>query len=63
MASIMEGVSRYVDSDDYVTERTKLIELACKKTKIPTTREYMNSTNWLLEQLICMGGFTGNNST
>ena len=56
MASIMEGVSRYVDSDDYVTERTKLIELACKKTKIPTTREYMNSTNWLLEQLICMGG-------
>ena len=56
IASIMEGVSNYVDSDDYITERTKLIELACKKTKIPTTREYMNSTNWLLEQLICMGG-------
>ena len=56
IASIMEGVSRYVDSDEYVTERTKLIELACKKTKIPTAREYMNSTNWLLEQLICIGG-------
>ena len=56
ITTIMEGVSRYIDSEDYVTERTKLIELACKKTKIPTTREYMNSTNWLLEQLICMGG-------
>ena len=56
IASIMEGVSRYVDSDEYVTERTKLIELACKKTKILTAREYMNSTNWLLEQLICIGG-------
>jgi hypothetical protein len=56
MSSIMKGVSEYVDSDDYLSEKTKLIELACKKTKVPTTREYMNSTSWLLEQLICMGG-------
>ena len=56
MDTIMKGVSEYVQSDDFFVQRTKLIELACKKTKIPTSQEYMNSTNWLLEQLICIGG-------
>ena len=56
MSSIMDGVSEYVDSEDCLIEKTKLIELACKKTKVPTVKEYMNSTNWLLEQLICIGG-------
>ena len=36
--------------------KTKLFELAYKKAKIPTKQEYMLVTNWLLEQLICLGG-------
>ena len=56
MESIMKGVGEYVSSDEYNIQRTKLIELACKKTKLPTAQEYMNSTNWLLEQLVCLGG-------
>ena len=56
MTSIMNGVSDYVNSEEYAYEKTLLIELACKKTKVPTKKEYMNSTNWLLEQLICIGG-------
>ena len=56
MESIMKGVGEYVQSEEYNIQRTKLIELACKKTKLPTAQEYMNSTNWLLEQLVCLGG-------
>ena len=56
MSSIMKGVTEYVDSEEHAIQKTILIELACKKTKIPTNKEYMNSTNWLLEQLICLGG-------
>ena len=56
IASIMKGVSEYYESEHYINEKTKLTELACKKNKIPTTREYMNSTNWLLEMLISLGG-------
>jgi hypothetical protein len=56
MESIMKGVGEYVQSDEYNIQRTKLIELACKKIKLPTSQEYMNSTNWLLEQLVCLGG-------
>ena len=40
MSSIMDGVSEYVDSEDCLIEKTKLIELACKKTKVPTVKEY-----------------------
>ena len=54
--TIMKGVSEYVESEDYNTEKTKLMELAYKKTKVPTAKEYMNSTNWLLEMLVCIGG-------
>ena len=56
ITSIMKGVQDYVGSDAYIDQKTLLIELACKKTKVPTVNEYMNSTNWLLEQLICIGG-------
>ena len=55
-SSIMKGVSDYVDSEEYNTEKTKLMEFAYKKAKVPTSNDYMNSTNWLLEQLICVGG-------
>ena len=56
MDSIMRGVQDYVNSDEYSNQKTTLIELACKTTRIPTVNEYSNSTNWLLEQLICIGG-------
>jgi hypothetical protein len=56
MDSIMKGVSEYVQSEEYNIQRTKLIESGCKRTKMPTPQEYMNSTNWLLEQLVCLGG-------
>ena len=54
--SIMKGVREYVNSEEYNIQRTKLVELGCKKGKVPTMQEYTNSTNWLLEQLICLGG-------
>ena len=38
MTSIMNGVSDYVNSEEYAHEKTLLIELACKKTKVPTKR-------------------------
>jgi hypothetical protein len=56
MTSIMKGVKDYVNSDEFNNQKTVLIELACKKNRIPTVNEYMNSTNWLLEQLVCLGG-------
>ena len=52
----MKGVSDYIESDEYNKEKTKLMELAYKKTRIPSTNEYVNSTNWLLEMLVCIGG-------
>ena len=56
LSSIMKGVSEYVESEEFNIEKTKLMELAYKKFKIPTAKEYMNSTNWLLEMLVCIGG-------
>ena len=56
LTSIMSGVQEYVNSEEFNHQKTLLIELACKKMKIPTEKEYMNSTNWLLEQLVCLGG-------
>ena len=55
-SAIMKGVSQYVESDEFTTEKTKLMELAYKKLKVPTVNEYMNATNWLLEMLVCIGG-------
>ena len=54
--NIMEGVSSYLNSDEYSNMKTMLLELSCKKTKIATKQEYMLVTNWLLEMLICLGG-------
>ena len=54
--TIMQGVSRYLMSEDYLIQKEKLFELAFDKTKIPSAREYSSSTSWLLEQLICVGG-------
>ena len=56
ISTIMKGVSDYIESEEFNKEKTKLMELAYKKLKIPTTYEYMNSTNWLLEMLVCIGG-------
>jgi hypothetical protein len=56
MTSIMKGVGEYVNSEEFNYQKTLLIELACTKERIPSVKEYMNSTNWLLEQLICLGG-------
>ena len=56
ISTIMKGVSDYIESDEYNKEKTKLMELAYKKTRIPSTNEYVNSTNWLLEMLVCIGG-------
>ena len=30
--------------------------IAYNESKIPNSAEYMNSTTWLLEQLVCIGG-------
>ena len=56
LSTIMKGVSEYVESEEFNIEKTKLMELAYKKFRIPTARQYMNSTNWLLEMLVCIGG-------
>ena len=56
MTSIIEGVANYINSDEFNIQKTLLVELGCKSSKVPTSREYMNSTQWLLEQLICIGG-------
>ena len=54
--TIMQGVSRYLLSEEYLIQKEKLFELAYDKTKIPSLKEYGSSTSWLLEQLICVGG-------
>ena len=56
ISAIMKGVSEYLESDEFNREKTKLMELAYKKSKIPSANEYVNSTNWLLEMLVCIGG-------
>ena len=56
ISAIMKGVSKYVESDEFNREKTKLMEFAYKKGKVPSTYEYMNATNWLLEMLVCIGG-------
>ena len=56
ISAIMKGVSEYVESEEFNIEKTKLMELAYKKLKVPSAKEYMNSTNWLLEMLVCIGG-------
>ena len=56
ISTIMKGVSKYVESDEFNREKTKLMEFAYKKGKVPSTFEYMNATNWLLEMLVCIGG-------
>ena len=56
ISSIMKGVSEYLESDEFNREKTKLMELAYKTTKVPSANEYVNSTNWLLEMLVCIGG-------
>ena len=56
LEKIMEGVSDYLKSEDYSTMKTLLLELAYKKTRIPSRNEYMQVTNWLLEILVCLGG-------
>ena len=56
ISAIMKGVSEYLESDEFDREKTKLMELAYKKSKVPSAKEYVNSTNWLLEMLVCIGG-------
>ena len=56
LKSIMNGVKNYANSVEFNHEKTLLMELGCKKIRIPGVKEYMNSTNWLLEQLVCLGG-------
>ena len=54
--NIMKGVADYLLSDDYTKQKQNLLFLAYEKTKMPSKSEYMKVTNWLLEQLICIGG-------
>ena len=56
LKKVMDGVSSYLQSDEYSSMKTMLFELACKKAKIPTKQEYTALTQWLLEMLICLGG-------
>ena len=56
METIMDGVKNYINSEEFKVQQNLLIELACKKGKVPSASEYMNSTEWLLEQLVCIGG-------
>ena len=54
--NIMKGIREYINSNEYINQKTHLIELACNPAKVPTAKEYANATNWLLEQLVCIGG-------
>ena len=56
LEKVMKGVSEYLMSSDYYYEKEVLFKLAYEKEKKPTSREYIQSTNWLIEQLICIGG-------
>ena len=52
----MNGVSDYLLSSEYYYEKKILWKLAYEKEKKPSAREYIGSTMWLMEQLICIGG-------
>ena len=56
LKKVMDGVASYLKSDEYSNMKTMLFEYACKRTKIPSRKEYMTLTQWLLEMLICLGG-------
>ena len=56
LEKVMNGVSEYLLSSEYYYEKKILFKLAYEKEKKPTAREYIGSTNWVLEQLICIGG-------
>ena len=56
LKNIMDGVANYLKSEDYSIMKTRLLELAYKKTKIVTKTDYMTATKWLLEMLVCLGG-------
>ena len=54
--NIMKGVGEYLMSEAYTSQKENLYFLAYEKAKVPSPREYMACTSWLLEQLICIGG-------
>ena len=54
--SIMDGVRQYINSEDFNNQKALLVELACQCERIPTVNQYVNSTDWLLEMLVCIGG-------
>ena len=54
--NIMKGVRDYLLSEEYTQQKKSLYNLAYDNTKIPSQRDYMGATSWLLEQLICIGG-------
>ena len=56
LKKIMDGVASYLQSSEYSSMKAMLYELAYKKTKQISKREYVLLTNWLLEMLICLGG-------
>ena len=55
MKSIMDGVRRYISSEEFDNQKALLVELACQDQKKPTINEYVSSTDWLLEMLVCIG--------
>ena len=56
LKKIMDGVASYLKSSEYSSMKAMLYELAYKKTKQISRKEYVLLTNWLLEMLICLGG-------
>ena len=56
VTALMDGVRKYINSDEYKYERNLLLELAYNDTKIPNKKEYNNSTGWILEMLVCIAG-------
>ena len=57
LENIMNGVSKYINSDDYSNMKAMVFEFAQKKHKIPNRNEFSQVTNWLLEMIVsCSGG-------
>ena len=56
LQKVMNGVSDYLLSSEYYYEKKIIWKLAYEKEKKPSAREYIGSTMWLMEQLICIGG-------
>ena len=53
----MDGVSKYVNSEDYSNMKAMVMEFAQKKHKIPNRIEFSQVTNWILEMIVsCSGG-------